>query len=121
MPGSEQIVREWIGGCLALHGFREDCRACVAYRDANAALDALVAERAELEIDRNDWKRISDEAEFRAEAAEARVTELEAALGEIAQPMPETDGDWGSTYDWEKSAKARRDISRAALASEEKP
>jgi hypothetical protein len=38
----DDIIREFIGGCLALHGFREDCPACVAYRDANAALDRLV-------------------------------------------------------------------------------
>lgn len=36
-----QTIREAIGGCLALHGYRDDCPACVAYAHAHAALDSL--------------------------------------------------------------------------------
>ena len=47
------VVREFIGGCLALHGFREDCPACVAYRKAHAALDRLAARLATAEAERD--------------------------------------------------------------------
>ena len=56
----------------------------------------------------------------RAEAAEARVRELEEALRKIAEPMPDVEGDWGSeTHDWERVAVARRDIARRALAGKD--
>ena len=51
-------------------------------------LDALVAERAELEIDRNDWKRISDEAEATAEAR-LRVRNSAIARAEAAEARQE--------------------------------
>ena len=42
--------------------------------------DVLLRRMAELEIDRNDWKRISDEAEARAEAAEAKLARAEQEI-----------------------------------------
>jgi hypothetical protein len=51
--------------------------------------------------------------------AEACIEALEAALREIAEPDPETEGDWGATYDWHKTAIRRRDIARAALQPKE--
>ena len=36
-------IREALGGCLALHGFREDCPACVQWGEAEAALDRVAA------------------------------------------------------------------------------
>lgn len=85
---------------------------------ALAALDALVAERDEA---RRDWQQyvheIKDE-QARAEAAEARADRMAEALRKIAQPMTETEGDWGSTYDWHETSAARRGIARAALAAD---
>lgn len=37
----------------------------------------------------------------------AEIDRLERALREIAQPMPEKGGDWGFSYNCEKSSKAR--------------
>lgn len=54
-------------------------------------------------------------------ALEAREAALTEALREIAEPMPETEGDWGETYDWCKIAYRRRDIARAALAAAAEP
>jgi hypothetical protein len=77
MSDHADIVREWIGGCLALHGFREDCPACVAYRDANAALDSLVAERDRLR------EALSEIAEHRT-GHRTLTMHAFAALGEDA-------------------------------------
>ena len=74
------LVREFIGGCLALHGFREDCPACVAYRDANAALDRLVAER-------DAALRSREEMAVSMDATEATLRELRAEVARLREAL----------------------------------
>jgi hypothetical protein len=67
------------GGCTRAESANEAAKRMMEQVDEmaeqrverNANIKLLRAELAEMKIDRNDWKRISDEAEFRAEVAEA--------------------------------------------------
>ena len=79
------------GGCTRAESANEAAKRMMEQVDEmaeqrverNANIKLLRAELAEMKIDRNDWKRISDEAEFRAEVAEAEVARL--AQGVTAQ------------------------------------
>ena len=63
--------------------------------------------------------KLAGNAAARHVSAEAEVARLREALGQISEPNPEAEGDWGATYDWQRSAIVRRDIARAALADKE--
>ncbi len=98
----------------------------VAALDLLSALDAAEQQAAEdaRKVEAYDAARATVKREgktraeyvLRAEAAEARATKATNALKQIAEPMPETEGDWGATYNWEENSKRRRDIARAVLA-----
>ena len=57
--------------------------------ERNAKIKLLQVELAEMKIDRNDWKRLSDEAEFRAEQAEKSAKQwrmdIEAELVQLRE------------------------------------
>jgi len=63
----------------------------------------LRAELAEMKIDRNDWKRISDEAEFRAEVAEAERDEAKAQF-------------WQQRHEWAAATGRNQEIIDGLLA-----
>lgn len=103
----EAQVRDWIGGCLALHGFREDCPACVAYRDANAALDSLVGE---LEKSREDFNGLSTENKELVDKLDTLREALEGAA-EFIESVTEWIGSSG-----EERAEALDEIDRVLAA-----
>jgi hypothetical protein len=89
------------GGCTRAESANEAAKRMMEQVDEmaeqrverNANIKLLRAELAEMKIDRNDWKRISDEAEFRAEVAEAEVARLAqgvTAQAEEARTLRET-------------------------------
>ena len=79
------------GGCTRAESANEAAKRMMEQVDEmaeqrverNANIKLLRAELAEMKIDRNDWKRISDEAEFRAEAAEAERDRLREAATKV--------------------------------------
>ena len=108
----------------------KDCADTPLMRDVLAERDALRDELA-IERERNPNRVVCPKcmANLPCESCsrysvlrdelEARVAAFEEALRQIAEPNPEAEGDWGATYDWQKSAIVRRDIARAALADKE--
>ena len=83
------------------------------YRDR--AMKAEV-ERAELEIDRNDWKRISDEAEARAEAATEMCRRITTQVDELAKQRVERNAETKQLREeLERAKQENRDL-RQALA-----
>jgi len=96
MSDQAEIVRERMGVCLALHGDRADCPACISHRIGETALDALVAERDDLKHRVEHRLVISTStngedvilaARERAEVAEAEVKRLREELVRFADKI----------------------------------